>query len=203
MKRKIGTLLMICGAALILSALSLFGYNQWESNRAGQSVVELLPRLLEELPDATDPDQPFGTPIDYLDPSAFNMTEVEIDGYPYIGYLSIPKLELELPIMSTWSYPQLKIAPCRFCGSVWGEDLVLLAHNYTRHFGRLKELGEGDSVFFTDMDGVTYEYAVVVKDVLEPVAVEEMTAGEYDLTLFTCTPGGASRLTIYCNLKKN
>lgn len=201
MKRKLGTIFMLCGAALILSALSLFGYNQWEEKQADQSVVNLLPQLIEELPDV--PHQPLGTPVEYLDPSAFEMTEVEIDGYAYIGYLSIPTLELELPIMSSWSYPQLKIAPCRYYGSVRGEDLVLLAHNYWKHFGRIKELTEGDSVFFTDMDGVTYEYTVAAKDILEPTAVEEMTAGEYDLTLFTCTPDGASRVTVYCDLKKN
>ena len=30
-------------------------------------------------------------------------------------------------------------------------------------------------------------------------AVEEMTAGEYDLTLFTCTYGGQSRVTVRCD----
>ena len=207
MKRKLGTIFMLCGAALILSALSLFGYNQWEEQQANQSVVELLPQLIEEIPDTTStpdiPHQPMGIPVEYLDPSAFEMTEVEIGSYAYIGYLSIPTLELELPIMSSWSYPQLKIAPCRYYGSVRGKDLVLLAHNYWKHFGRIKELSEGDSVFFTDMDGETYEYTVAAKDILEPTAVEEVTAGEYDLALFTCAPGGTSRVTIYCNLKIN
>lgn len=207
MKRKLGTIFMLCGAALILSALSLFGYNQWEEQQANQSVVELLPQLIEEIPDTTStpdiPHQPMGIPVEYLDPSAFEMTEVEIGSYAYIGHLSIPTLELELPIMSSWSYPQLKIAPCRYYGSVRGKDLVLLAHNYWKHFGRIKELSEGDSVFFTDMDGETYEYTVAAKDILEPTAVEEVTAGEYDLALFTCTPGGTSRVTIYCNLKIN
>ena len=198
---------MLCGAALILLALSFFGFNQWEAQQAEQSVEDILPQLLKEIPDETNAAeilrQPMGTPVEYLDPSAFEMTEVEIDGYAYIGYLSIPSLELKLPIMSSWGYPQLKIAPCRYFGSVRSKDLVLLAHNYKKHFGRLKELQEGGAVLFTDMDGVTYEYTMVAKDILPPAAVEEVTAGEYDLTLFTCTPGGASRVTVYCDLKKN
>ena len=198
---------MLCGAALILLALSFFGFNQWEAQQAEQSVEDILPQLLKEIPDETNAAeilrQPMGTPVEYLDPSAFEMTEVEIDGYAYIGYLSIPSLELKLPIMSSWGYPQLKIAPCRYFGSVRSKDLVLLAHNYKKHFGRLKELQEGEAVLFTDMDGVTYEYTMVAKDILPPAAVEEVTAGEYDLTLFTCTPGGASRVTVYCDLKKN
>ena len=38
------------------------------------------------------------------------MPEMEINGYRYIGFLSIPDLKLELPIMSTWNYRKLKIA---------------------------------------------------------------------------------------------
>jgi sortase A len=127
------------------------------------------------------------------------MTEVEIDGYAYIGYLSIPNLGLELPVMSSWSYSQLRRAPCRYSGSVRGEDLVLMAHNYKNHFGRISRLNLNDSVSFTDMDGITTQYKVAALDILESTAVETMTAGEFDLTLFTCTYGGKSRVTVYCN----
>ena len=129
------------------------------------------------------------------------MTEVEINGYAYIGYLSIPTLELELPIMADWDYPRLQIAPCRYTGSVRGEDLVLMAHNYASHFGTISQLKPGDSVIFTDMDGIVTMYEVVAQDILDPYAVEEMTAGDFDLTLFTCTYGGKSRVTVYCNRK--
>ena len=35
-------------------------------------------------------------------------------------------------------------------------------------------------------------------EILQPTAVEEMTSGDYDLTLFTCTYGGATRFTVRC-----
>lgn len=138
-------------------------------------------------------------PVELLTEEDTEMTEVEINGNQYIGYLSIPVLGLELPIMSSWSYPKLNIAPCRYTGSVRGEDLVLMAHNYSSHFGKLSQLDLGDMVEFTDMDGVITRYEVVGKDVLDPAAVEEMTSGDFDLTLFTCTYGGGSRVTVYCN----
>lgn len=53
--------------------------------------------------------------------------------------------------MSQWDYERLKIAPCRYEGSTKSDDLVLLAHNYGKHFGTLKNLVPGDEVFFTDM----------------------------------------------------
>ena len=41
-------------------------------------------------------------------------------------------------------------------------------------------------------------YQVEAIDVLEATAVEEMVAGDYPLTLFTCTYGGKNRLTVRC-----
>ena len=197
---------MILGTALIFGAMALFLFNQYRAAEAEMARVNLLPELKEAIEvngeTATEPAayrQPEGTPLEYLDPSAFVMTEAEINGHTYIGCLSIPKLELELPIMADWSYPKLKISPCRYSGSVRGEDLVLMAHNYASHFGGLSKLSAGDSVIFTDMDGIVTQYEVVVQDVLDPYAVAEMTSGDFDLTLFTCTYGGKSRVTICCD----
>ena len=76
---------------------------------------------------------------------------------------------------------------------------MIAGHNCTtHHFGTLYELAEGDMVFFTDMDGVVTHYLGVALYILQPTAVEEMTAGAYDLTLFTCTYDSGSRLTVRC-----
>lgn len=194
MRNKIGTICMSLGAVLILAALSLFLWNQREAHRAEESVERILPKLERSIPAIVSPD------IDPYDPT---MTEVEIDGYYYIGYLSIPSLGLELPVLSEWDYDRLKIAPCRYTGSTKTNNLVIAAHNYIRHFGKLAKLSVGDTVTFTDMDGIVSVYQVVVTDVLAATAVEEMTAGDYDLTLFTCTYGNKSRVTVRCERVKN
>lgn len=203
MRRKLGNLCIFLGAVLLAAALLLLGYNCWDAARAGNAAEEILPALLDEMPDEPAvPDQPLGTPVEYLDEDTLTMTEAEIDGERYIGWLDIPAIELELPVMSEWSYSRLKTAPCRYSGTVRGEDLVLLGHNYTRHFGKLDRLRVGDEVLFTDMDGVVYRYEVAARDVLDADAVAEMTAGEYDLTLFTCDATGARRITVYCDMVK-
>ena len=56
-------------------------------------------------------------------------------------------------------------------------------------------------MIFTDMDGFSTFYEVTAKDVLVPTAVNEVTDSDFDLVLFTCTYGGKSRITIYCNKK--
>ena len=193
MGRKIGTICMIAGAVLIGTALSLFVWNQWKDRQAAISVERVLPQIedyiLEQEDDETTAPEPY-------DPE---MTEVIIDGYAYIGYISIPSLSLDLPVMSTWSYEQLDIAPCRYHGSTKTDDLVIAAHNYIRHFAPLKNLLPGDEVYFTDMDGKITAYAVAEVDTLNPTAVEEMTDSGFALTLFTCTYGGQSRVTVRCD----
>ena len=101
--------------------------------------------------------------------------------------------------MADWSEAKLKLSPCRYYGSVRGGDMVICAHNYARHFGRLSELRIGESVLFTDLDGTVTRYAVAEVQVFAPSEVEDMISGDYPLTLFTCTYGGKSRITVRCD----
>ena len=153
---------------------------------------EPMPAPFEEL-------LPTSTPEKYIDPYDKEMTVVKVKGEGYIGVVTIPKLGLELPVMSDWSYPKLRRSPCHFSGSTKTDDLVIFAHNYSRHFGKLNRLSAGDMVAFTDMNGVVTRYQVVDMDELSPYAVAEMVSGEFDLTLFTCTYGGKRRVSVRCD----
>ena len=202
MKVKFGTLLMVLGSVLLAAALALFLFNCHQQQQASRSVDELMPQMAEIIQErkasfAPVPQQP-EQPEQPAEPEEPQMTVVEIDGHGYIGFLSIPSQGLDLPIMGDWSYPKLQIAPCRFTGSIKGRDLVLMAHNYNSHFGKISKLTAGDEVHFTDMDGNIYYYEVIAKDVVAPDAVEEVISGDFPLTLFTCTYGGRSRIVVYC-----
>lgn len=179
---------MLLGTVSILAALVLLLYNGQEAAAAGKAATDLMPKLISEIDNNEAPS-----------PSDADMDTVTIDGQAYIGYLLVPSLGLELPIMYDWSYPQLRTAPCRFSGTLKEDNLVLLAHNYTRHFGRLRALRPGKSIYFRDVHGVVTQYEVVAVDRLPSTAVEEMTAGNFDLTLFTCTYNGQRRVTVRCN----
>ncbi len=196
MRNKIGTTCMVLGTVLVLAALSLFLWNRQENSAAGAYVDQILPQIRRriETPPTTLP----GEEPTYPDPYDPTMTEVEIDGYGYVGYLSIPAADLELPVMSQWDYERLRISPCRYTGSTKTGNLVICAHNYDYHFGPIQNLKPGDRVVFTDMDGTVWQYTVVSVDILAPTDVEDMTSGDYELTLFTCTYGGATRVTVGC-----
>ena len=138
-----------------------------------------------------------------VDDTAREMTVTAIDGWDYIGYLSIPSIGLALPVMSEWSYAGLKIAPGRYSGSTYADNMVVCAHNYAKHFSPIKWLAEGAQVYFIDMDGMRWSYEVSYVENLQPTQIEKMTektedSDNWDLTLFTCTTGGRARCAVRC-----
>ncbi len=202
MKRRIGLFFKAAGIILVCAALALFGWNQWESYRAGKASSEVLAQideaLLEVSSSDTEADTADSSSGEEVSDSGSDMTEVYIDGYAYIGYIYLPTLDLRLPVMSSWSYEALLISPCRYTGSIKTDDLVIAAHNFDVHFGNIQYLTEGAPVYFTDWEGETTSYEVSLVETLSPYAIEEMTDSGYALTLFTCTYGGQSRVTVRC-----
>lgn len=126
------------------------------------------------------------------------MPTVTVDGNEYIGTLQIPDLKLELPIFSQWSYPNLKQAPCRYSGSAYMDDMILLAHDYKRHFGVIKSLSMGAQLTFTDAKDNRFVYQAREAQILDDEAIEEIKQGDWDLTLFTCTRSGTARYVLRC-----
>lgn len=188
----------------MLSALLLLLYNGYEERRAGQEAELLLDDVLSAITDQTDiPTQQAENDVEESTEQAETLTAempvVMIDGYEYIGYISIPDLELELPVMAEWDYNRLKISPCRHFGSSRTDDLVIAAHNYKTHFGKLSSLEEGAEIIFTDMDGIENYYTLSRLDTLAPDAVDAVQNSGYDLVLYTCTPGGATRVVAFCD----
>jgi sortase A len=135
----------------------------------------------------------------YVSHPEIEMPTIDIDGNAYIGWLDIPALSLSLPVMSQWSYENLNIAPCRYSGSAYLDNLVIAAHNYKSHFRTIKNLTAGDQVTFTDADGNVFLYEVAEVEQLFPTDVEAMEESGYPLTLFTCTVGGSYRVAVRCN----
>ena len=150
MKSKIGILCIVLGAVLLVGALGLVLFNLQQDTAARNAAMDILSRLVEQIrgntpdePADVIPDLELQVPPELLTDEDKKMTEVEIDGYAYIGYLSVPTLDLELPIMSSWSYELLEVAPCRYSGSVLTENMILMGHNYTSHFMPLHDVKIG------------------------------------------------------------
>ena len=206
MPKKTGIAIVAVGAVLILSALLLLLYNRYEDAHAGQKAESLLASVeaaisaqATDTPAATAPNRPDASQVPAPTPLDPEMPVVMLDGYEYVGYVEIPILGLKLPVMSEWDDTRLKVAPCRQFGSSRTDDLVIAAHNYESHFGRLKDLSAGDTVTFTDMEGIVNTYCVEKIETLNPNEVDAVQNSGYDLVLYTCTKGGQTRVTVFCD----
>ena len=200
MPKKTGIAIIAVGAVLILSALLLLLYNRYEDAHAGQEAESLLASVEAAISaqEMAAPNKPESTEALSL-PLDPEMPVVTLGGYEYVGYVEIPTLGLKLPVMAEWDYTRLQIAPCRQFGSSRTDNLVIAAHNYDTHFGKLKELSKGDTVIFTDMEGIVSTYCIEKLETLSPDAVDTVLNSGYDLVLYTCTKGGKTRVTVFCD----
>lgn len=203
MRKGIGIGCIILGVICLLGAMGFVIYNRWETDHAAkttQSMLEDVQIAIEENKTNTL-FQSSGSELDGLQNNPLGTTDmatVQVNGYDCIGILSVPVLELDLPVLTDWSYGKLKKAPCLYYGSYYDSDFVIAAHNYRAHFGRLSELQPGDMVVFTDANGVAHYYEVALLETLPKEATEEMITSGFDLSLYTCTRGGGSRVTVRC-----
>ena len=203
-KRRVGLMMIMIGVLAVTAGLGLGAYNLWDNYRAGiqadialdeiiqyQEKVVVVPRESQKvLPDSTpNPNR--------------EMPVLEIDGKRYIGTVSIPAVDIELPVQEDWSLELLSTSPCRYMGSVYDGGFIICGHNYATHFGRLSNLLPGDQVIFTDVEGNEFRYVVWEMHTIDGTAVDAMKSGDWDLTLFTCTLSGLARTTVRCKLIEN
>lgn len=211
MRKQLGICCVILGILCLMASAGIVLYNHWEAKSAEDASAAMLhdlrtkieeqaqATLPEALPDIlpeTIPTDPEQTIPEHDTPR--EMPVVKLDGYDCIGMLSIPVLELELPVLYDWDYGKLKKAPCQYYGSCYAENFVIAGHNYPTHFGRLSQLLPEDLILFTDMAGEVHCYRVVLVETLPATATESMLTSGFDLSLYTCTPGGANRVTVRC-----
>ncbi len=142
--------------------------------------------------------EPDPTPAPGPTPMPESMPIITMDGWDYVAIISIPALDLEFCVRNEWSKAGAKKSPCRYTGSVYTDDLIICAHNYSSHFGRLKELKRGDRIILIDMRGEVYTYHVEYTEEIGKFDVAKMVSSGYDLSLFTCTIGGKARVTVRC-----
>lgn len=205
MKDKKSGILMCGGLLLIAAAFCMTSYNLWDAHRAAVSAHEIVRQMdmygpVSETGASSQQESEEIIPAYLLDPT-MEMPTIQVDGHDYIGTIEIPALELSLPVMSQWSYSNLKLSPCRFEGSAYLDDLIIAAHNYRSHFGGLKNLAVGDDVVFTDVEGNVFRYKAAELETVDGNDLEALESGDWDLTLFTCTLARTTRVVVRCELE--
>lgn len=188
-----GKILVIIGVFLILISLTMTVYNKYEDLKAGKDANETLNIIKNEI---TSQKHVVDTlPTDEVR----EMKTININGDEFIGTITIPSINLELPVLSKFSNSNLKKAPCRYYGNLFTNDLIICAHAYETFFANLNKLKQNDLIIFTDVDGNIYTYEVLEVEVLKETDVDKMVNNEFDLTLYTCTYDNTGRVTVRCN----
>lgn len=188
--RRLSRLLFTCGALCLLLALALIGRESVREIRAAQGVLDGLAACAQ--PQETDAWEM--TAVQTPQPEK---KEEQSTAGDYLGVLSLPSLSRTLPVQKSWSEQRLSLSPCLYAGTPDG-TMVLAGHNYRAHFASLVSLAADDTVTFTCTDGRILRYRVAGTEVIGGSDVSGMLNGSWDLTLFTCTNGGADRIAVRC-----
>ena len=187
---------MTIGLCMVLAAMGLYLTHEQQDSMAGESAQILLEYLdlSRSIPQSSS--DPGETPAEIE-----GMTVKTYMGFHMIGAIRIPSVEISLPVLADWSYELLDVAPCRYRGSVAGDDLILMGHNYRSHFTPLHGVNVGADVEFEDVNGQVYAYRVAEIQYLQKKEEDKLTT-DYPLTLFTCTDGGQKRIVLFCEKVK-
>lgn len=177
---KNSKILIIIGVIILIIASSMTVYNKYIELKAGEKSIEVLKELKSDIKEEKE-----------------KTLSLNIDGNDYIGIISIPSLNLELPIMN--NYDNLNIAPGRYYGSQENDNLIICAHAYKKHFKYIRNLSQKDIIIITNTSNEKVVYEVLEVEILSPTEVEKMINNDFDLTLYTCTSDGLNRITVRAN----
>ena len=129
------------------------------------------------------------------------MSTLDVTGSGIMGYITIPKIEVELPIYHTTDEAVLQIGVGHIVGTslpVGGESThaVLSGHRglpSAKLFTRLDEVCEGDYFFLHILDKVLVYQVDNINIVLpEEANMIDIVEGKDYCTLITCTPYGVN-----------
>lgn len=180
--------MIVTGVILVVASLGLGGYNLYDDYRSHIKAEEILEKLEERMCDEKNEQ---------------SHNSLDIEESEYCGILSIPQIDLRIPVSSKYTFSQMKKSLCRYAGSLDKNNMVICGHNNRAFLGRLDEVYEGDSVYYTDMNGREYEFLIIITEYLDGDAVDKMLedSEEWDLSVFTCNYSGNLRYVIRCKMK--
>lgn len=128
--------------------------------------------------------------------------------YEYIGFVNIPKIDVNYAILSQTSDEWLKVSICKFWGCNPNEvgNFCIVGHNYRnkRFFSKVPLLEIGDIVEITDLSKRTVQYEIYdIHTVYDNNRADttQYTNGKREVTLITCTNDSSQRIIVKCTEK--
>ena len=183
--RAIFIILLLAGI-VVIACIAVKQWNSMENENANQEVIETFSHT--EIQDSKT---------------------VQLHGYNVIGIVTIPKIDIQYPILAIeTSNPDETKEPMKY-GIVkyWGGNvndygnLSIAGHNNYNGtmFGKTKNLEIGDIVELTDLTKTTMQYEIYDIFVTDPNDVRILATNDEtirEVTLITCTNGNRERLIL-------
>ena len=200
-KRKINKKKVICSIlVLIMSITSIYLYMSNKYWKKQNEEVAEVNEIVEEQQTADVIEEQ----KEIVDVS--NIPE-EMGGYKVLGQLVIDKIGVNKNILAISESASLKLSVAKLCGPNLDEpgNFCIDGHNWNNMLQRLSEMQVGDTLYIIDRntkEKVNYEiydtYICVPEDIS---CLKQNKDGKKELTLITCTPGGAKRFI--CKARKS
>ena len=216
------TVVLIMVIIIIMGLLIFFGirvYRKYYIKQASKEVIEELKDKANQINDTTEDSNSI---LNDVQPSVDLNTlyqnstnndsnesgDWEYMGYDVIGYIEIPKTDVEYLIIpdNQRSINALNVGIVMLYPSNIGlnepGNTVLAGHNYRdgSFFSNNKRLQEGDKIYITDTSGERVEYEIYKKyetSTSDSSYMNRDTEGRRELSLTTCTDDTSARLIIW------
>lgn len=182
-------IILLLGAIILIALIAVKQWKSMKNEKENQEVVETFSNI-----QTTETE---------------NDETIQLKGYDVIGIVTIPKINIQYPILAIeTSNPEETKEPMRY-GIVkyWGGNvndygnLSIAGHNNYNGtmFGKTKNLEIGDIVELTDLTKTTMQYEIYDIFITDPNDIRILATNDEtirEVTLITCTNGNRERLIL-------
>ena len=208
------TALLVIVIIGILGLIGYLGYTYYQKYYLDKDSAEYVDSFIEERTDDSKKDKdenqqgelPDGVgEIDDTPYSSSTSGKVQMyKGYPVIGTIEIPTINLKYPILEKVTKGSIEVAVARMYGVGPNQEgnIVIAGHNYRngQFFSNNHKLAVGDKVYITDNNKNRVAYTIYDKFEAEPEDTSfynRATNGAREITLSTCTDDSKARIIIF------
>lgn len=182
-------LFLLAGITLLITAAVVLFYWQRSiriSEQQARSYVQSLGTLIPEPQGAFPEERRDNT-----------MSVLSLDGTNFVGILEMPLYESVLPVCNDWGQPSKY--PCRLSGSIYDGTIQIGGTTQQGQYDFYREISVGDRLFFTDMEGNRYAYAVT--DLIYTKHADQTALHRKDaaLTLFINNIYAFEYIIVFCD----
>ena len=177
------------GICLIIGAVLLSFLWQWgvrSSTQRMENCVQLMRTLIPEPQNAV------------LEERSDNiMAVLSLDGTDFVGILEMPRYGSVLPVCASWG--KVSKYPCCLSGSIYDGTMQIGGTSQEGQYDFYREISLGDDVYFTDMEGNRYTYAITGIRYEKHADQTALQREEAALTIFIKNLYAFDYIVIYCN----